>query len=629
MDTIAERMTQAVQLHEAGKLGEAEALYRAVLQAAPQHPHALHLLGVLAHQRGRLDEAVDLIRRALAVHGPHAVFYSNLAAVLVEIGRLEEAAATARHAIVLQPNLAIAHNNFGMALLQLGRHAEAAEAFHRAERLSPGYIDARCNLGLALHRLGRPTDAVTVLEETVRVAPQNARAQHDLGAALLACERHAPAAERLREAIRLRPTFADAHGNLALALQRLGCEDEALASSREAVRLNPQSAAARCAMAYMLEGFGRFDEARAEFETALSVDPNSSRALAGLAGLAEHGHHQLDDTDVARLRELLTRTDLPPEDVLRVHYALARALDNAGACDEAFEHYRQANELRKRELAARGIVFDRTDFPRQVDRLIDVFSRDFLARTAGWGMETDLPVFVVGMMRSGTTLAEQILASHPQVFGAGELTEITALLRTLPEQLATADEYPQCMRLLGPGLVRGLAGEHLAMLQRRGGTAARVVDKTPVNGMHLGLIATLFSQARVVHCRRNPIDTCLSCYCQNFARPHPYTLDLADLGVFCREFNRLMAYWSSVLPLRLFELDYEHLTADQEPVSRRLVAHLGLDWDERCLRFYETERPVRTASLLQVRKPMYQSAVGRWKRYEKHLQPLLEALSAR
>jgi hypothetical protein len=230
------------------------------------------------------------------------------------------------------------------------------------------------------------------------------------------------------------------------------------------------------------------------------------------------------------------------------------------------------------------------------------------------------------MMRSGTSLAEQILASHSAVYGAGELRDIDLLVATLPQRLGAAEGYPACLGRLDAAAVRALADEHLGRLRQRGGAAARVVDKAPFNFLHLSLIVTLFPRARLVHCRRDPVDTCLSCYFQNFGEPMGFTLDLRHLGLYYRAYERLMAHWARVLPVPVFELQYEELTADQEAVSRRLVEFCGLDWDERCLRFHETRRPVRTASTLQVRRPMYQSAVGRWKRYEAHLGPLLEAL---
>jgi len=560
------------------------------------------------------------------VHGPHPVFYSNLGAVYLEVGRLDDTIATCREALRMQPGLPNAHNNMGVALMRQGRYDEAGPAFREAIRLQPGHLDARCNLGAVLHRQGRLLEALPLLQETVRFAPSHAQAQNDLGGVLLACDRPEDAVAHLQEAVRVRPTFAEAHSNLGLALRELGRLDESMACFRESLRLNPAYAGAHNNLAYSLEFQGKIDEARVAYQEALRVDPGNARALAGLSGLAAHGHHWVSDEEVRLMQELVARANLPLDDLGRLHFALARLRDKAGAYDEAFEHYRRGNELRKEYVRRRGAVFDPAVHRQSVDRLIAAYSPAYFERVASFGLDTELPIFVVGMMRSGTTLAEQILASHPQVYAAGELRALGKLTDRLPGRLQTAEAYPECVSRLDAAAVCALAEAHLQMLQQCGGAATRVVDKMPFNFLHLGLIATLFPKARIVHCRRDSVDTCLSCFFQNFGEPHGFTLDLAHLGAYYREYERLMAHWHRVLPAPIFDLCYEELTADQEAVSRRLVAHCGLEWDERCLRFNETERAVRTASTLQVRKPIYRSAVGRWKRYEKHLGPLLEAL---
>jgi tetratricopeptide (TPR) repeat protein len=626
MSPIAQRMALAVQHHQAGHVTEAEELYRGILREAPRHAHALHLLGVLAHQAGRQDEARDLILKALAAHGPQPVFHSNLAAVYLALNRLDEAASQSREALRLQPNLADAHYNLGVALRRLGRLAEAEAAFREAGRLNPRHIDARSSLGAVLQRQERLDEALTVLREAIRLAPGHAQARNDLGGALLACGDTDAAITHLREAIRLRPSFAEAHSNLGLALRDLSQLHEAMSCFREALRINPAYAPAHNNLGFALEARGRIDEAASEFHEALRLDPNNSHALVSLSALAAAGSNPLSEDEVHRIETLAARTDLPPDDLSRLHFALARVRDRAGAHDEAFANYRRANELRREHIARRGAAYDPTAHAAGVDRLIAAFTPAWFESVRPFGSDSDLPVFVVGMMRSGTTLAEQILASHACVYGAGELRDVGRIVNALPSRLG--GDYPECVARLDAAGAREMAEDYLSRLRALGRGADRVVDKLPANFLHLGLIAALWPRARVVHCRRDAVDTCLSCYFQNFAEPHPFTLDLGHLGHYYREYERLMAHWARVLPLPIFELNYEELTADQEAVSRRLVEFCGLEWDDRCLRFNETERPVRTASVLQVRRPMYRSSVGRWKRYEKHLGPLLEALAS-
>jgi hypothetical protein len=377
----------------------------------------------------------------------------------------------------------------------------------------------------------------------------------------------------------------------------------------------------------MLEAQGKFDEALAEFQEVRRLDPANSMALASLSKLAAAGHYQPSDADRRTMEQLVARPDLPAEDRCRLHFALAWILDRPGSYDPAFAHVRRANELRREIERCRGVSFDLDAHRRLVDRLIAVFTPAYFERVRSFGSDSELPVFIVGMLRSGTSLVEQILASHPEVHGAGELNDIERMIQSLPERLAK-EGYPECLARLDTGTARTLADQHLDKLRQLGGAAARVIDKLPFNFLHLGLIATLLPRSRIIHCRRDARDTCLSCYFQNFADPHPFALDLGLLGRYYREYERLMAHWARVLPLAVFELHYEELTANQEAISRELVAFCGLEWDERCLRFHESNRVVRTASTLQVRQPMYQSSVGRWKHFEAYLVPLLDALGA-
>jgi tetratricopeptide (TPR) repeat protein len=625
MPTIPERMKQALAHHQAGRLAEAEAIYRDVLHEDPRQPHALHLLGVIAHQAGRHREALDLIGRALAA-GPHPVFLSNLSAVHLALRQFDQAAAAALEAIRLNPAFADAHNNLGVALRELGRLAEAEAAFRAALQCNPRHADARSNLGAALHRQGRLPEALAVLREAVRLAPSHAQSHNDLGGVLLARGETEEAAGRLREALRLDPTCSDAHNNLGVALRDMGRIDEAMSYFREVLRLKPDSPTAHNNIGFTLEAQGHPCEALAEFQEALRLEPNNSMALLALSALSLADHYDFTDDELGRLEALASRPDLPDDERSRVHFALARAGDRAGAHGEAFAHYRRGNELRKATTALAGITYDAAAHCRLVDQLASVFTPDWFEQHRSFGSDSELPVFVVGMMRSGTTLAEQILASHPRVFGAGELSEVGRLVGALPGLIPGGRAYPECLAGLDTATARGLAERHLTRLHELGGGAARVIDKQPFNFQHLGVIATLFPRARVIHCRRDPIDTCLSCFVQYFGKPHPFALDLAHLGHYYREYERLMAHWRRVLPVPVFELHYEELTADQEAVSRRLVEFCGLEWDERCLRFHETRRPVRTASTLQVRRPMYRTSVGRWKRYEAQLGPLLDAL---
>jgi tetratricopeptide (TPR) repeat protein len=626
MAMIAERLTAAVRSHQAGRLDEAEAQYRGILREEPRQAHALHLLGVVAHQTGRHSLAIDLIGQALVIHGPHPIFHTNLAAAYLALGRYAEAATQCREALRLQPNLADAHNNLGAALRGLGQFDEAEGAFREAVRLNPRDGEARRNLGAILHRQGKLPEALLHLQDAVARAPGSAQARNDLGGLLIDCGQPEQAAQHLREAIRLKPDLAAAHNNLGVALENLDQVEGAMQCFQEALRLQPTYASAHGNLGAAWKAQGKVPEALAEFLEALRLEPNNVTALANLSKLAAVGRYTFSEQQLERLKERAARTDSPLDTRCRLHFILARVADQAGAYEEAFEQCRLGNELRAELYRRRGVVFDAAAHRQLVDHLITTFTPAWFERARSFGLDSELPIFIVGMPRSGTTLAEQILASHPQIHGAGELPDVEKLVDDLPRRLGATESYPACLARLDAATARALADEQLQRLRQRGGAAVRVIDKLPFNFLHLGVIATLFPRAKLIHCRRDPVDTCLSCFFQNFAVPHPFTLGLRPLGQYYREHERLMAHWQQVLPLTIFDLQYEELTQDQEAMSRRLVAFCGLDWDERCLRFFENQRVVRTASTLEVRQPMYRSSVGRWKRYEAHLQPLLEAL---
>ncbi len=429
-----------------------------------------------------------------------------------------------------------------------------------------------------------------------------------------------------REAIRLKPNYHEAWNNLGGALEALRQHDEAIRCFREALRIDPRFIPARNNLAYSLEALGKNKEAVVELEETLRRDPNDARAYCMLGRYESYGHYRFTAEQLHHIRRLAQRRDLQPNDYHRLHQALAFHHDKARDADEAFFHCRLAKEYRREVDRQRGMIYD-PEFQQQfIDRTIATCTPAWFERVKSFGNESELPIFIVGMMRSGTTLAEQMLASHPAVNGPGELLEMDRLAGTLPQRLRTSEPYPECLVRLDAATAADLAEEYLKALRGYGGNALRVVDKLPFNFLRLGLIAVLFPRARIIHCVRDPADTCCSCFFQYFASPHPFTYDLHHLGHYYREYERLMVHWKRVLPVPIFELPYEELTADPEGMGRRMLAFCGLEWDERCLHFHETERVVRTVSGLQVRQGIYRSSVGRWKRYEAHLQPLLEAL---
>ena len=657
--TIAEAFTLARQYHQAGDLRQAVEIYRQILRADPANAPALSYLGAACEALQNLPEAADCYRRLARLEPGRADVHYQLGVTLFRQGKPAESAAAIEEALRLRPDHAEAHTNLGVALHAQGQWEGAIACYRRALSIGPDHAVVRNYLGKALKEQGDLQEAVACYHRALQLRPDYSEAYNNLGDALRSQGDLAGATAAYRQALRLDPAYAEAHHNLGVALEGQGHAQEAVAcyrralqvspnllgacinlghalydegdvegaeaAYRQALSLQPGCADAHNGLTYVLEDKGRAEEAVRHALEALRLRPDWAQPLFMLAELAVHGYYQFPEAQLQRIQTLLADPNLPLSDASLLHFALALVREKAGAYDDAFASYRQANALQHRLLHEKGQAFDPQQHDRFIDQLIATFTPKFFERVRGFGLDTELPVFIVGMPRSGTTLVEQILSRHPLVFGAGELREVSRLVDGLPARLGSQERYPQCVDHLHQPAARAMAEEYLQEISRRGGKATRVTDKAPLTYLHLGLLAVLYPRARVIQCRRDPRDVCLSCYFQYFQRAH-FAWDLGDLGRYYRAYERLMDHWRAVLPVPLLDVVYEEVVAHQEAESRRLVAFCGLPWDDRCLRFYESRRPVQTASKLHVRRPIYTTSVGRWRRYEKHLGPLLEAL---
>ena len=381
-------------------------------------------------------------------------------------------------------------------------------------------------------------------------------------------------------------------------------------SFRRAIEIAPESASGWINLGHALRQTGRFAEAAKCFQRILARRPGAVEAYTLMAGVGA-------TADVAEIARLTARVDDPKtsiRDRATLGFVLGKMLDDADRFDEAFTHYSRANSLVLQMRHTAGERYDGDEFARRVDDSIAMFTPNLFAQSRDWGESSELPVFIVGMPRSGTSLVEQIAASHPDVFGAGELRDVGNIATSLSCIPFESDP------------INDAARKQLNHLRVLGGSALRVIDKMPANVEHLGLIATLFPSARVIFCRRDPRDTCLSCFFQNFEAGNLYSFDLTNCGRHHVQTDRFIAHWRKVLPLRMLEVQYEDLVADLEGQSRRTIDFLGLPWNPACLNFHRTERTVLTASDWQVRQPIYTRSVGRWRNYERHLGQLFEAL---
>jgi tetratricopeptide (TPR) repeat protein len=617
--TAQHRLEEALGHHRAGRLAEAEAIYRQILVLDAQQPDSLHLLGMVEHERGRHEIAVEMIRQAIAVKPNEAAYHSNLGTILQAQGKLDEAAACFERALALKPDWAEVHSNLGNVLQTQGRLDEAAACQQRALSFNPDCAEAYSNLGNIRQAQGKLAEAVACYESALALKPDYADAHNNLGNALTTQDKIDDALAHYERALVLKPDWAYAHNNLGNALAIQNKIDDARAHYERAIALKPDYANAYNNLGNICKEQGKFDHAMAHYKRAIAIHPDYAEAHLNRV---EIKCFQQGDADLAAL-EALAGADLPEDKAVYTHFALAKALDDVGDYARAFEHLRQGNALKRRQ-----VDYQETAVLNLFRRISTVFDSRLFHRFQGKGDPSSTPVFVLGMPRSGSTLVEQILASHPQVHGAGELTalekmEAGGMFRAGDPPLPFPESIPA---LDGAGL-RRLAQAYLGRLPEAPNGKVRIVDKLLGNVFRVGLIHLMLPNARIIHIARNPIDTCVSCYSKIFTFGLYFSYDLAELGRYYLAYVELMAHWRSVLPPgAMLDVTYEDVVEDLEGQARRLTDYCGVPWDDRCIAFHKSGRPVRTASAVQVRQPLFRSSLQRWRRYESGLGPLLEAL---
>jgi tetratricopeptide (TPR) repeat protein len=619
--TTAEDVARALACHEQGRLADAEQIYQSVLAHDPAHFEVLLHLGVLRLQQGLPQESLALTTRALEQNSRSAEAHSNLATALNGLQRREEAIATYEQALSLDPDYAEAWFGLATTLHGLARHEEAIACYDRALSIDEDYAEAHCGRAATSQALMRHNDAIAGYRAALAVDPDYPEALHGLGTVLQALHQDEQAFAYYERAIAARPDFPEARGALASVLLRLNRHEEALSYLQQAMERQPRDAGAQVDLGNALEEIGRLEAARACFEHALAIDPNCMRAYYALF---QARRVVAGEPHLARVQALAEDIDaLSDDDRILLHFTLGKALADVGEQARSFQHLLQGNALKRQQ-----IDYDDSGARDLFERVARVFTPALMTSRRGWGNPSTVPIFIVGMPRSGSTLVEQILASHPQVVAGGERNDFREAMRGAgldkPES-----SFPEAVAEFTPEQFRELAAAYLARLTRAGPRAARITDKALANFCAAGLIHLALPNARIIHTCRDPIDTCLSCFSLFFSGDQPFTFDLGELGRYCAGYHTLMAHWREVLPPGIMlDIEYEGLVDDFEPQARRIIAHCGLEWDDACLAFHKTERAVRTASVVQVRQPIYRSSVGRWRPDTDTLRPLLDGLGS-
>ena len=683
---LRQAMMQASQLKSQGSLRESEVLLQQILQAQPNFAPAIHLLGVVAHQSGHNDEAIDLIQKAVAINDQIALFHANLGEMLRIKGDLDGAIRHGARAVELEPgmagalsNLGIAYydsedyeqakhchqralaldanlpqslNNMGSIMREEENPEKAMEYYHRATAANANYLEPLNNLGLVLIEEDRHAEAIAPLTNAVQQNPNYSDAWCNLGCAYTVLEQFDKALPAYQKAIELRPDYIEANMGLARIYMEIEQPDEAEASIKRALEIDPDKAEAHSMLGGIYNEKALLDKAEACYKKALELDPEQIGACLGLG----HMYMEAGDFDIAEecfnkaltlddketlairfaftqlrkvkedsehykvLREVENADELKGNEAISYHYAMGKCLDDTGEHEQAFEYYIKAAKL-KRET----VSYDPAANTRLIEQIMSIFTADWIEQHRGGGNNSTVPIFVLGMPRSGTTLTEQIIASHADVYGAGELRD----LKDITGQLVTpaSRDYPRNLSGLNPQGLKLLGDEYIRRITERAPGSPHITDKMPGNYQQVGLIHLILPNAKIVHVMRNPLDTCISGFTRLFRQGQNMSYDLYEQGLFYRDYHRIMQYWREVLPQGVFyDVQYEALVQDNENQARRLIDYCGLEWNDACLQSHKTRRTVKTASITQVRQPIYTTSLERWRHYDKYLGPLRDGL---
>jgi len=602
---------------EAGNLDSAwNHAQRALLEDSDYEEAHLTLAGLQQH-RGELTEALQSCGRALSIDNDYEEAWLMQSGIQGALGQYKDSEESSKQVIRLWPECVDAQVNLGNALKEQGQWNAAIDSYRQALQLEPNQPHAKINLGQVLLELGRLSEAENCFSQALVNHPSNADARLGLARIYHAHSDPEAAVVHCRDVISSEPANVTAHLLLCDCLVRLGqLEEAATACLAIPARSSEEFCSVAVMHAHILERKGEYLQAFEYLQDALLKYPGAPDLALVFADISRH----LKRTDTATaLLEQRLNGNYSPGVRKQLHFSLGRLYDEGKRYDEAFTQFRQANDLKP-------VVFDRDIHTAAIDSLIDAYTAETLAGFPTTGSDSQRPVFIVGMPRAGTTLVEQILSCHSAVFGAGELPYIGQMAVSMSDRFKAASPYPVCVPSLREIVFTTLAEEYLDRLTEKSGTANCVTDKQNGNYLHLGLIQLLFPNARIIHCTRTPLDTCLSLYTHDMGGEATYTRTFEDLACYYKNYQRLMQHWQRVLTVPMLEIAYEDLVMDQEKKSRELIDFCGLEWEAKCLDFHQNRRAVATPSHAQVRQPMYKSAMNRWKNYQLHLSPLQHLL---
>jgi tetratricopeptide (TPR) repeat protein len=594
----------------------AKNLFTEVLGRQPDFPRALEGMGLSLLADLKAADAVDYLRRAVAATPNRTQTRVALARALGESGHVAESEDSIREAIQRDPKQAAltrAENALGE-----GRMEEAEKTLRELLADDPDNVKALKLLATIAIEASRFKPARKLLERAVSIEPGFVPGWNELANLYMKQDRYDEALEAAQRAIELDPQMVQARVVLGNILTRAQRHEESLEAYREALKISPRAGGALSGMGHVLKTIGRQQESIEAYRQCIKAHPAYGEAYWSLANLKTF---RFDDDEVQVMEKMVREESLPDEPRVNFYLSLGKHYENEKDFDKAFEHYRTGNELRRQHE-----IYDPVQTQVIHDRMIEVFSEEFFAEREGWGDPDASPILIVGLPRSGSTLIEQILASHSQVEGTMELPDLSRISADLSRQSPGRSEYPEAILGVGEKGIRAMGEAYIRSTMRYRSGLPYFIDKMPNNFVHIGFLHLILPNAKVIDARRHPLDSCLGSYKQLFFKGQSFTYDPFELAHYYLQYRRIMDHWHAVLPGKVLEVNYEEMVNDQENQTRRLLEYCGLPWEDRCLRFYETERAINTASSEQVRQPIYKGAVNFWRNYEAHLGEMIETL---
>ncbi len=692
MMSADETMRIAIQFQHAGQLVQAETLLNRILETHPTHADALHLLGVIAYQVDKIALGIQFIERAIQSNPHVALFHSNVGEMHRKLNAIQLSIHYGEQAVALDPHSANALSNLGIAYYDAKNYAKAEDCHKRALAIHPQLESSLNNMGSIYRVYDKTDEAIRFYQAAIAISPQSVEPLNNLGALLLQQQAFKQASYYLSQAIRLAPAFVDAQCSMGLALLGLNqCENalvhfkkarqlkpnyaeayygiakthlhqhhfmESEHAIRKAIAINPQQVEFYQLLAEIYQEQNDYKQALVYLDNILDIDSTYTRAYLGKGSvLMEMGesikaeeaflksaddpnrdtqvlaHYSLVQLQKVKpnnssLNHLLSIVNdhsqaLSPNKLEYAYFALGKCYDDMGEWAKAFDYFSLGCHTKRTRMTYN--IAEQIEF---TDKLIHCFTQQTIEHLRAFANPSALPIFIVGMPRSGTTLVEHILSSHSRVYGAGELKYLNHLIQQPVKHQQNLVYYPENVLHFSAERCHAIANNYLSYLQRFSPEAMHITDKMPHNFIAIGLIHALFPNAKIIHVERNPIDTCLSCYTKLFTHGQLYSYDLTELGQYYQCYERIMNHWRHLLPSNAWlDIKYETMVSQFDEEVTRLIDFCGLPWEEACLTFYQSKRQVRTASFAQVRQPVYSSSVERWRRYERELAPLIQILN--